>query len=54
MKKAKWCDTFKIGKHILMKKLLWYFEVRHTGVLLIRLTLSEHVHVFGTMTFLKG
>ena len=37
-----------------MKKLLWYFEVRHTGVLLMRFTLSEHVHVFGTITFLKN
>ena len=26
-----------------MKKLHWYFEVRHMGVLLIRFTLSEWV-----------
>ena len=30
-----------------MNKLLWYFKVRHMGLLLIRFTLSEREHVFS-------
>ena len=57
--KAKRCDTFKIGKCLvlnayLMKKLLWCLDVGHMAVLLIRLTLCERVQVFGMITSLKG